>query len=293
MGAPELAMVLLSALLHAGWSASIKGNGSPLAFTVLQQAGTALGLLAVLPLFAPAEVPRAVWMLVGVTGAVHALYLYFMSRAYEVAELSLVYPLIRSTPALMPLLAVPLLGERLTAAGLLGIAVVVGGIWVLHAEPGRGLRALLAPGLGFAWITLLTTVAYSLLEKRAMELLAGAPWSGAAPRAVVYFFLMGAAHAAFFVPLAFTRISRADLAASWRAGAWRPATALLASLGSYGLILEAYRSAPASYVVAVRQSSVLFAVAIAALCLAERPDRRRVLGAIATVAGVALIALGG
>lgn len=293
MGPAELVMVVVSALLHAAWSASIKGSGSPLAFNVLQQGAGALGLALLLPFFEPAEVPGPVWGLLAATGAVHALYLFFMSRAYEVADLSLVYPLIRSTPAFLPLVAVPLLGERLTAVGALGIAVVVAGIWVLHAEAGGGVRILRAPGMGFAWLTLAATVAYSLLDKRAMELLSAGSWTGPLPRSVVFFFLLVTVHAAFFVPLAFTRITASDLAGSWRAGAWRPAAALVASLGSYGLILEAFRTAPVSYVVAVRQSSVLFAVLLAALFLGERPDRRRILGAVATVAGVALIAFGG
>jgi len=293
MGPLELGMVLVSALLHAAWSAGIKGSGSPLAFNVLQQGAGLLGLLVVLPFFVPAEVPGAVWGLVVATGAVHAFYLFFMSRAFERADLSLVYPLIRSTPALLPLIAVPLLGETLRPAGVLGIAIVVAGIWILHARPGRGLRALLAPGLGFAWLTLFTTVAYSLLDKRVMELLSAGPWTGPAPRSVVFFFLLGGAHATFFVPMALRRVGPGEVARSWRAGAWRPALAMLASFGSYGLILEAYRTAPASYVVAVRQTSVLFAVGIAALFLTERPDRRRAVAATATVLGVALIALAG
>jgi len=43
----------------------------------------------------------------------------------------------------------------------------------------------------------------------------------------------------------------------------------------------------------VRQSSVLFAVALSALWLRERPSRPRVLGAIATILGIAMIALYG
>jgi drug/metabolite transporter (DMT)-like permease len=43
-------------------------------------------------------------------------------------------------------------------------------------------------------------------------------------------------------------------------------------------------------VVAVRQSSVLFAVALGALWLREQPSRARMLGAAATVVGVGLIA---
>ena len=66
---------------------------------------------------------------------------------------------------------------------------------------------------------------------------------------------------------------------------------MIASLGSYSLILEAFRTAPASYVVAVRQLSVLFAVLLSAVWLKERPGPRRVLGAAATVLGVLLIAV--
>ena len=293
MDATELAMVLLSALLHAAWSASIKGSESPLAFNLLQLGAGGVGLLLILPFFVLAEIPGRVWLLLGITGSVHALYVFLMSRAYEEADLSLVYPVIRSTPALLPFVAVPWLGEAITWVGGVGIAVVVAGIWVLHLEPRRGRRALLAPGLGLAWLALFTTVAYSLLDKRAMELLSAAAWSGPAPRSLVFFFLLAATHGLFFAPLALSRIGAPELAASWRHGLWRPTAALVASALGYGLILEAYRTAPASYVVAVRQTSVLFAVALAALFLAERPDRRRVLGAGATVVGVALIALGG
>ena len=60
----------------------------------------------------------------------------------------------------------------------------------------------------------------------------------------------------------------------------------LASFASYVLILEAFRTASVSYVVAARQVSVLFAVALAALFLHERPSRLRLLGTLATVAGV-------
>lgn len=52
------------------------------------------------------------------------------------------------------------------------------------------------------------------------------------------------------------------------------------------------RTAPVSYLVAVRQTSVLFAVAMAMLTLGERPGRGRISGALASVAGVALIACG-
>ena len=51
------------------------------------------------------------------------------------------------------------------------------------------------------------------------------------------------------------------------------------------------RTAPVSYVVAVRQTSVLFAVVLSVLLLRERPSPGRVIGIALTVVGVALVAL--
>jgi drug/metabolite transporter (DMT)-like permease len=63
------------------------------------------------------------------------------------------------------------------------------------------------------------------------------------------------------------------------------------SFASYTLILAALQTALVSYVVAARQTSVLFAVGLGVAVLGERPGRARVAGALATVAGVALIAM--
>ena len=56
------------------------------------------------------------------------------------------------------------------------------------------------------------------------------------------------------------------------------------------LVLAALETAPVSYVVAARQSSVLFALLLGVFWLRERPGRPRLLGAVATVVGVAMIA---
>ena len=96
-----------------------------------------------------------------------------------------------------------------------------------------------------------------------------------------------------FFPIAWRHVDRDELRRSFRNDGVRVLGAVLIGVVGYGLILEAYRTAPASYVVAVRQLSVLFAVGIAVFFLGEKPGGRRIAGAAATVAGVALIAWGG
>lgn len=292
MSATVLALVLLSALLHAAWSASIKGSANPLAFTLLQH-------LLVLPLCVAGVAsvagelgtPRLLACVAG-TAVAHGLYGYWLALALERADLTLAYPIVRSTPALLPLLAVPVLGEVPSLLGAAGIAVVVGGIWLVHGA-GLTLRSLGAPALRYAWLTLLATVGYSLSDKAAMEALASGSYRGWLPPVLLWYCVIVTVSSVVFLPLAFRRVGRDDLARTLRSEGFRAAAAVGVSLVGYGLILLAFESAPASYVVAVRQSSVLFAAWIGVALLGERPDRGRLLGAAATVAGVALIGWAG
>lgn len=287
----ELALVVLSAFLHAIWSASIKGSRNPLGFNLLQLAPP-VAAACLLPLWVPlGDVPRAVWWIAIGTGLSHGFYFYWLARALASGELSIVYPIARSAPAFLPLFAVLLLGESLSIRGALGIAVVVAGMWAVQADSGVvGWQRFRAPGAKFAWLTLLASIGYSLCDKAAMARLNVAPWHSAIPPAVVYYLLLSVAGGLVFTPLALRRVSRAELAAVARSE-WRNAfLAAGVSFVSYGLILQALRSAPVSYVVAARQTSVLFAVAIGALHWRERPSRLRLLGALATVLGVALVA---
>ncbi len=286
----DLGLVLTSALLHAWWSVSIKSSGNPLCFNLLQSWVVPLALLGIAPFVSFAEISSTTWALLAATGLVHALYLYWMSRAYEHGDLSLVYPIARSTPAFLPLLAVPLLGESISLGGAMGIAVVVAGIWLVHGTLRWRLKLLMQPAARFAFLTLAATVAYSLIDKTAMANLAESPWRSPVPRAIVYSILLSMSHLLWFGPMVLRAQGLSALRATAATEFGKATTATLVSFASYTLILTALATAQVSYVVAVRQSSVLFAVVLGVLLLHERPGRERVIGAVATVLGVAVIA---
>lgn len=92
-------------------------------------------------------------------------------------------------------------------------------------------------------------------------------------------------------PLVLGEVRRAGLRASIRSEGLGAARSVAISLASYALILEALRTAQVSYVVAVRQSSVLFVMAMSILWLGEKPGWKRGLGAVTIVAGVALLSI--
>jgi drug/metabolite transporter (DMT)-like permease len=289
--ATAFGLVVLSALLHAVWSASIKGSREPLAFNLVQALATSLVGIGVFAAADLSAIPGGVWWALAGTSLAHALYFLFLSIALTRGELTLVYPIARSTPAFLPFLAVPLLGESISTQGALGIATVVAGMWLVHSEGRLSFRALLGPGTGFAYLTLATTVGYSLADKAAMAELSAAGPATRVPHAILFYFLLSTASTALFAPLAAAGLRARPWAETMRLEWGRALGAAAMSFVSYVLILEAYRAAPASYVVAVRQTSVLFAVVIGIFHLRERPGRARLLGALATVAGVALVGI--
>ena len=152
---------------------------------------------------------------------------------------------------------------------------------------------LTSRGARYAYLTLLATVAYSLIDKRAMGVLESSEWSAAAPRAIAYYFLLSAAHVPVFGLLARSEIGWGALVRTAREQGLGLVLGMLATFASYTLILEALRTASASYVVAVRQASVLFVVGFGIAWLGERPGPARLLGIAAMLAGVVAIALGG
>lgn len=285
-----LALVLASALLHAAWSVSMKRSRDPLAFNVLQVAVTLPMTVVLLPWLPLAELAPEVWGFLAATAVAHGLYFHWLTRAVETADLTLVYPITRSAPAFLPLLAVPWLGESISLDGALGIALVVVGLWALQ---GGGLRwrRLATRGTGWAWLTLAAIVAYSLLDKGLMARLEAEPWPSALPVAIALYFLIHTGSALCFLPLARARLAPGALAATAASELWAVVAAAAVSFVGYTLILQALRTAAVSYVVAVRQTSVLFAALLAVVWLRERPPGARLAGSLAIVLGVALIAL--
>ena len=67
--------------------------------------------------------------------------------------------------------------------------------------------------------------------------------------------------------------------------------AALCIFGAYALVLAALQLAPAAPVAALRETSVVFATAYAALVLGEPAGRRRLAGAAVVVAGITVLAL--
>jgi drug/metabolite transporter (DMT)-like permease len=281
VGPDVFAAVLLAAAVHAGWNALVKHGRDPLLETTLIHAWVAL---PVLPLLAWTPVPGPVPALcLAASVVVHCLYLLALSAAYEHGDLSLAYPVMRgSAPMLTALVAGPLLGERLAPLAWAGVLAICAGVLATGLARAGGLDpAARSRSLRWAGATAATIAAYTLIDSIGARH-AVSPWSYAAWLAV----LQGPAIATVVA----LRRGGALIAYARERGP-APMFAGLAAWGGYGVALWAMTHAPVAHVAALRETSVLFALAIARFALRERFGPMRWTGAASIVAGAALLRL--
>ena len=280
MPSEVLAVVLFSALLHAGWNAAVRASGDKLLASwqvVFGAALLSLPLLAWLPLPAPASWP---WLLA--SGLIHVLYFALVARAYQGAELGLAYPLMRGTaPVLTAAAAALWLNEMPTALGALGIALICSGVLALAGRAWR--QGLQHPGAAGAALANAAVIAlYTVIDGRGVRL---------AGHALAYTAWLFTLTALFMLPALLWWRGRVALRPA--AGAWR--VLLLGgagTLGAYSLVLWAMTHAPIASVAALRETSIVFATLIGALTLKEGLGWLRLASALLVCTGAMVIRLG-
>jgi drug/metabolite transporter (DMT)-like permease len=283
MSAAALVLVIAAAFMHVGWNALAKRGRHQLCFLWSAQASAVvlLGPVAGWVLAADGLRPEAL-PFVAATVLLHAVYFYALGRAYAAAAFSLAYPIARGLGvALVPILALVFLDERLSMLGGAGVGLVVLGIAILQT-PGRDRTAirLRAVGPAIAWpvITGMTIAGYSLVDKAGVARMHPVP----------YIALMGLGVTALLLPAV---VRSGALAAEWRAN-WRPILAASTmTLTSYLLVLFAFRLSKVGYVVAARELSIVLSTIVGTLWFGEGKLGPRLAGALVVLAGVLCIAL--
>lgn len=270
-----VAAVLGAALLHAAWNAAIKAEPDKLLAAVAVTLGAALlGALALF--FLPAPSPAS-WPCIAASSALQVLYYLLLAATYRDADISHAYPLMRGTaPVLVAVLNSG--SEALQLPQLAAIALVCAGGAVIGLGSGKLVSSRRT--LVLALLTALVIAAYTLVDGL------GVRRSGAPAAYTAWLFVL----TGLGVALACRR--RLGGLAGYLAA--KPLLALgggLATAGSYGIALWAMTLAPIAVVAALRETSIVFAAAIAAWVLRERVGRARVAGAVLIAGGAIVLRL--
>jgi drug/metabolite transporter (DMT)-like permease len=283
---PPLAILLLflSALLHTTWNFLLKRSTEKNMTTWwLVMVGGATSLVLLLFVGLP---PRQIWGFVFFSVLAETVYFLLLSRAYQVNDFSLVYPIARgAAPAFLAIWSFLFLRERPSLAGIAGLALIILGLLVIGASAllQTGLRRVHLSGVWLSLALALVISTYTVIDGAAVKR------SPALPYALLIFSL---------VPLPLTpwmlrQYRWPHLLTVWSEHKVTLVLSGLLGIVAYLLALAAYSIAPLSYSGAVREVSVVLGALIGWLLLGEKFGPLRLSGSLLIFAGILAIAIYG
>jgi drug/metabolite transporter (DMT)-like permease len=281
-----LLLVLVAAVLHAVWNFLAKDARDSSAFMWWGVSVGAIWYGVFIACQASLAMPREAWFILIPSLIMEIAYVALITRGYANGELSQVYPIARGAPPLfIAMWSALFLAERLSLLGYIGIGLLVFGIYLASlpsiADLFKPLRALSSRPAQYAIIAGVCVSIYSTLDK------VGVAYS----TPLVYNVWVYAGIAIGYAPFAWSKGNRESTIREWHANWRRIALGSLATIGSYVLALTGMSLTSASYVGAVRATSVVIGALLGWLLLKERFGAVRVFAATMMVIGLLLIAV--
>lgn len=288
MTAVALALVVFSAFIHASWNFVLKKSGGG---TGLVTCASVTSLIIYAPI-----VLAATWYmgydfkpmhlaLMFASGMIHTFYFLLLDRAYRSGgDLSIVYPLARSTGPLITIaVAVMLLGEHPGPTAIAGALLIGVSALLLTGNPFAWHKSEARHAVGFALLTGCVIAGYTIFDKASVAAWLIPP--------LLYDWGCNFFRVCVLVPFTHRR-APGSVAAAWRERRGAVIAIALGSPLSYILVLTAMVFTPVSLVAPAREVSILFAALMGAHFLREGDLARRIVAAIGMVLGISGLALG-
>jgi drug/metabolite transporter (DMT)-like permease len=295
-----IVLVLASALIHAAWNATGKSQAPSTAFF---STSLGAGLLAMSPLLifygdVMRIIPFELWMLIALTGMCQAMYYGMLAAAYRSGDISLTYPLTRSTTVLFMAGAASTaqLSGQFSGVYVAGLGFITGGSLMLPLRSSADLRIAryCSKSCLFAVLAAAGTTGCMLIDQRVLSQMATLPHSLSIIETLLMYAPLQSFSAVTWL-LVWTACNRAERVQFFQIMRENKKRAALVGLGiyaSYGLLLA---STPyvhdLSYSVALRQVSIPVGMGIGIVLLKEPHYLLKSFGAAAITAGVVLVAL--
>jgi Predicted membrane protein len=287
MSYTALLLIVLAAFVHATWNLLAKraAQGGPTFVFVY----TAIAGLLYLPwtiwLIADGAVTLSgpVVLCLALSGAIHLAYSLFLQRGYQVADLSVVYPIARGTgPMLSTIGAFLILGETPSGYGILGLIAIVAGILLISTQGNLAKFRQPEARRGVRWGTSTGAMisAYTVVDAYGVKMLGIHP--------VVLDWCSNALRVVMLGPWV---IRNRHLFRERMKNRWGLAIAVgLLSPLSYILVLQALQiGAPLSLAAPAREMSMMVGALFGMVILREKVGFARLTGCAIIVVGIVLL----
>ena len=276
-----ISILLVSAVLHTAWNLLIKQAEDKYIVTFWMV--TFGGVFALFALFFTGLPPRGMWLFAVISVCVEVVYFITLSYAYHDNDFSLVYPIARgAAPAFIALWAFLFLREKLTTGGVIGLALIIGGLVVIgvNALTQAHVTRVHFKGVAVALFIAFLISIYSTIDGSAVK-------NG---YAMPYVMTMFALVPFVISPFIFRRYGWARIKEVLVKQPVQVPMAGVLGVLAYLMAVFAYSIAPLSYAGAVREVSVVFGALTGWWLLNEKLGGVRVFGAFVIFTGVLIIA---
>jgi len=277
-------LVLLSALMHPIRDLTLKGSPNPtVAYLLVTMAWVAIAGAHAVTSGQSFEIPASAWPFVVVSAVGLSVYYYGTLAALRRGNLSVYYPIIRSSPIAIVAFNWVFFGQVYALATLTGIGLIICAGLAIQKTPGSlfsDWRALL-----LALMAMVASAAFAVADALAMQ--------HTTPAAFLFWVYGLVSILLMCVCLAERLRERSyaeDRMGGGRVALWRVLVASISSYISYYLILMAFQlNADPAVVSAVRQASIPVSVILAAVLLKEPKFLQRMGWASLLAAGIVMI----
>ncbi|MFP3902920.1 MAG: EamA family transporter [Armatimonadota bacterium] len=285
-----LALVTISAVLHAGWNYIAK-RASDSVFFLWGVCGAVPIISALVSLgawlFFDIPLDLSAWRLAILGGFFQALYVGFISAGYNEGDLSIVYPLARGlAPLIIAVLAWVALHEVPTVVGIIGMVLVLVGATTLAADlqgDDDAAKSPAGPGVRLALAAAAMIAVYHVIDK------AGAKSSNV----VSYLLMMQIVLFAFLTPFIFWRSRVAEAVSALKRDIGSVFVAAVFLYAAYALVVAAMMFEEVAYIAAARNISIIFGIILGVVGLKEGRPAVRIIAGVLITAGIVTLAVGG
>jgi drug/metabolite transporter (DMT)-like permease len=293
-----LILVFISTFLHAGWNLLARQKqGQDIFLPVLALISVVGVVPALLAELLSEPILPAVWLFLLLAGVFQALYYLGLLRGYHSGHFTVVYPVARSLPVLVLAMVDVAQGRPPSAWGWLGMMLISLGCLLAPLESWRGFSWQRYWNVTTVWILVTATgmVGYTLVDRAAAQLMSSGLDTAQSGIGFAVRYGLFESITALCVYWLLLKSQRSRMPPLTGADKWKvviPAAVFM--FGAYSLVLWAYQLAEqVSYIVALRQFSIVIGVVAAAVLFHEPAPRWRISMALVIVSGVLMISVGG
>lgn len=279
----SLLLVLSSGLTHALWNLFTKRSIQKSVFLWCIHSVTLIFLMpSFLMEMSKLTLSLNVYGLMLLSMTIQGCYITLLSKAYTHGDMSQVYPFMRGLGAMLTsLCSLVLFHEQLSAAGYMGLSIIIFSLFALSGIKFKGPSGLNRKALTYACLVGLCISGYTLTDKAVLD-------AGVSPIALIQL-----SNISYFIALIIPVILSRQLKQEWSVN-WR--TILLGSIlapGSYLLFLFAMQLTPLAHIAPIREISTVFGTVLGIIVLREQQGWRRIAMSMLITCGIITIALWG